>query len=185
MGIEDEKIEQIIDMHSETVDGLKAEITAAKGAKATEKKGEEKPSATKPEDTDAYKALKAEFDKYKADTAEKEAKAAKEKAVRAYFEGKKISGKNLDIAMRGAAAEIAGLEMDGDKIKDAKALDDLVSGVYSGLVTQTETAGAKTPNPPAATGKTAKTKAEIMAIKDDSERWSAMRDNPELFGLDK
>ena len=187
MGLTDEQVDSIIDMHAETVDGLKAQINAAKAGaaeKAPDKKGEEKPNQ-KPEDTEAYKKLKAEYDQYKADISAKEAKAAKEKAVRAYFEGKGISGKNLDIAIRGARAEIDALELDGEKIKDSKSLDDLVAGDYSGLVIKTETSGAKTPNPPASTGKPAKTKEDIMKIKDDSERWAAMRDNPELFGLDK
>lgn len=182
MGLTDEQVDAIIEMHSETVDGLKAQINAAKEAKP-EEKGKEKPA--KVEDSDAYKKLKADFDKYKADAEAKEAKAAKEKAARAYFEGKNITGKNLDIAMRGARAEIDALELDGGKIKDAKALDDLVAGDYSGLVVKTEANGAKTANPPASTGKPAKTKEEIMQIKDDAERWAAMRDNPSLFGLDK
>ena len=185
MGIEDEKIDQIIDMHAETVDALKEEIAAAKAKPAPKagEKGEGKPE--KPEDSDAYKKLKAEYDKYKADVAAKEATAAKEKAARSYFEGKKITGKNLDIAIRGARAEIDALELDNGKIKDTAALDALVAGDYSGLVVTTETKGAQTPTPPASTGKPARTKEDIMKIKDDSERWAAMRDNPELFGLDK
>lgn len=183
MGIEEEKIDQIIEMHSETVDGLKAQIAAAKEGKepAKESKAEPVKKAEKPEDSEAYKKLQAELDALKAE----KVKAAKEKAARAYFESKNITGKNLDIAIRGARSEIDALELDGDKIKDAKALETLVAGDYSGLVVTTERTGTKTATPPASTGKPAKTKEEIMAIRDDSERWNAMRDNPELFGLDK
>lgn len=183
MGIEEEKIDQIIEMHGETVDALKAQIAAAKEGKepAKESKAEPAKKAEKPEDSEAYKSLKAELDKLK----EEKANAAKEKAARAYFESKNITGKNLDIAIRGARAEIDALELDGDKIKDSKALESLVAGDYSGLVVKTEQSGAKTATPPASTGKPTKTKEEIMAIKDDSERWNAMRENPALFGLDK
>lgn len=184
MGIEEEKIDQIIEMHGETVDALKAQIAAAKeNGKPAEDK--EKPKADKPEDSDAYKKLKADFDKYKADAEAKEAKAAKEKAARAYFTEKGVAGKNLEIAIRGARAEIDALELNDGKIKDSKALDDLLAGDYSGLVVKTETGGVKTPTPPASTGKPAKTKEEIMKIKDDKERWTAMQENPSLFGLDK
>ena len=64
-------------------------------------------------DSDEYKALKKEFEDYKAEVSGKEAKAAKERAARAFFEGRGITGKSLDIAMRGSGAEIAALELDG------------------------------------------------------------------------
>lgn len=84
--------------------------------------------------------------------AEKEAKAAKTAAARAYYESKGITGKALDIAMRGSGAEIEALELADGKIKDAAALDALVNGDFSGLVGQTRTEGAQTANPPAAAG---------------------------------
>ena len=43
---------------------------------------------------------------------------------------------NLEIAMKGSNAEIDGVELDGEKIKDPAALDALVSGTFSGLVTK-------------------------------------------------
>lgn len=81
----------------------------------------------------------AEYQQYRDDIAAKETKAAKEKAVRAYYEGKNIKGGNLEIAMRGSAAEIDGVEIDGDgKIKDTAALDALVNdgGTFAGLITK-------------------------------------------------
>ena len=68
--------------------------------------------APKIKDTDEYKALKKEFDDYKAEIGKKAIKAAKEKAVRAYYESKGITGKSLDIAIRGSSEEINALEMD-------------------------------------------------------------------------
>ena len=78
-----------------------------------------------------------------------ETKAAKEKAVKAYFEGKNITGANLDIAMRGCRDEIGAIELDGDKIKDTAALDALVNGTFAGLVVTKTVQGAQTANPPA------------------------------------
>lgn len=130
-----------------------------------------KPEAPpKVKDTEEYKALKKQFDDYKAEQEGKETKAAKEKAVRAYYESKGITGKNLEIAMRGSSQEIDALEMDGAKIKDAKALDDLVAGTFSGLVSTTETRGAQTSNPPANNNSGAMTKADIYK-KDDHGRY--------------
>lgn len=134
----------------------------------------------KVKDSDEYKKLKKEFDDYKAEVSGKEAKAAKERAARAYFEGKGITGKSLDIAMRGSSAEIDALELDGDKIKDTAALDALVKDTYSGLVSTTTMRGAQTVTPPANSGN-AKTKKEIFEIKDTAERQRAIAQNLELF----
>ena len=76
--------------------------------------------APKVKDSDEYKKLKKEFDDYKAEISGKEAKAAKERAARAFFEGKGITGKSLDIAMRGSGAEIDALELeDGSQQQDS------------------------------------------------------------------
>lgn len=125
--------------------------------------------APKIKDTDEYKALKKEFDDYKAEIGKKAIKAAKEKAVRAYYESKGITGKSLDIAIRGSSEEINALEMDGDKIKDASALDELVKGTFSGLVSTTTVRGADTATPPGNTGGSM-TKADIYK-KDDHGRY--------------
>ena len=104
------------------------------------------------------------------DVTEKEVAAAKTKAGRAYFESKGIKGGNLEIAMRGAKDEISALELDGDKIKDTKALDALISGDYKGLIVSESTKGADPVNPPAGGGSVLKTKAEIYA-KDEHGRY--------------
>ena len=85
--------------------------------------------------------------------------------MRAYFESKDIKGNNLEIAMRGSGNEIEAVEMDGDKIKDTKALDDLISGTFSGLVVKTKKEGAGTGNPPANNGGESKpeSRAAILA----------------------
>lgn len=126
--------------------------------------------APKVKDTEEYKKLKQEFDDYKAEVSGREAKAAKERAARAFFEGKGITGKSLDIAIRGCGAEIDALELEDGKIKDDSALDALVKDTYSGLVSTTVTRGAQTANPPANNGGGQMTKAEIYQ-KDDHGRY--------------
>lgn len=136
----------------------------------TEKQTAEDSATTAGKWKDKYDALKGEFDTYKSEQASKETKAAKETAVRAYYESKGITGKSLDIAIRGSGAEIDALELDGDKIKDTSALDDLVKGTFSGLVSTTETRGAQTSNPPANNNGGAMTKADIYK-KDEHGRY--------------
>lgn len=152
MGIEEEKIDQIIEAHAETVDGLKADITKYKGD------AEKLPNVQKELDDlkaagdggwkEKYESEKTAFEQYKGEQTAKETRAAKEKAVRAYYESKNITGKNLEIAMRGSRAEIEALDLDGENIKDAASLDALVAGDFAGLVSTTTTTGASTSNPP-------------------------------------
>ena len=184
MGLTDEQMDTIIEAHTDTVDGLKADLEKYKAD------AEQLPKVQRELDTlkaagdggyqEKYEKVKKDFDDYKAEVSTKETKAAKEKAVRAYYEGKGITGKSLDIAIRGSGAEIDALELDGDKIKDTSALDDLVKGTFSGLVSTMETRGASTSNPPA-NGGTKLTKDEIFKIKDPVQRQNAIAENISLF----
>lgn len=129
-----------------------------------------------------YEDTKKAFDDYKKSVTDKEAQAARETAARAYFESKKITGANLEIAMRAATAEISALELDGDKIKDTATLDALTTGTLSGLVKQSVTVGADIAHPPTNTGSgTATTKESIMKIKDVEERQKAIANHLDLF----
>ena len=129
-----------------------------------------------------YEKAQKAFDDYKADIEAKESRAAKEKAVKAYFESQNITGSNLTIAMRGAKDEIEGIELDADgKIKDNAALHALVKGEFAGLVVKTTREGVSTPKPPQNTGGTPQTREQIMAIKDTTQRQRAIMENMELF----
>lgn len=186
MGLTDEQVDSIVEMHTETVDGLKADIAKYKG------EAEKLPGVQKELDDlkaagdDGWKekhdAVKKEFDEYKADIAAKETKGAKEKAARAYFESKDIKGANLNLAMRSSAAEIDSLELDGEKIKDAAALDALIKGDLASLVSKPGIRvdmGAGLNN----NGGKAVTKEDIVKMKDGAARRKAIAENPELFGL--
>ena len=154
MGIEDEKIDQIIEMHTETVDALKKERDDFRDkAEQYDTVKKELDGLKNGKDWKAeHDAVKKAFDDYKKTVTEKETAAAKTKAGRAYFESKGIKGGNLEIAMRGAKDEISALELDGDKIKDTKALDALIAGDYKGLIVSESTKGADPVNPPAGGG---------------------------------
>lgn len=174
MGIEDEKIDQIIEAHTETVEGLKDQVSTYK-ADAEKLPGVQKElDDLKKEGGDG--GYKAKYDKehkdfqdYKAGIAAKESAAAKEKAARAYFAGKGIPAESMALVIRGAKAEIDALNLDGDKIKDATALDSLLAGDYKGLIGKETRQGTDTKTPPDTTGG-AKSRAEIYK-KDDKGRY--------------
>lgn len=190
MNLTEEQIETVVEAHAETVDALKSDLQKYK-ADADKLTSVQKELDDLKKDRDGgykekYEKVKKEFDDYKSDVNAKETQAAKEKAVREYYESKNITGKSLDIAMRGSAAEISAIELEDGKIKDTSAIDGLVNGMFSGLVTKTTVTGAQTSAPPANNGgKSAKSKDEILKMTDAVARQRAIAENMQEFGINK
>lgn len=149
MGLTDEQMDSVIELHTETIDGLK---TQRDGYKADADKLAEAQAELETLRKDGYKAKyekeHSEFETFKNAVTAKETKAAKTAAVRRFFEDAGITGKSLEIAMRGAGAEIEAVELDGDKLKDTAALDALVKGDFAGLIGTTTVKGAEVNHPP-------------------------------------
>lgn len=177
-----------VELPKELEDALVSEHLNARNAYADEQvKAElEKHPAAKDEnvkDSEEYKALKAEFDKYKAEVAEKKTKAAKEAAYRAILKDANLSEKGIEKAVKYAEWDKIEIGEDG-KIKGANDHIKAVREEWAEYVTTTTTTGAKTSTPPVNNGgKTGKTKEEIMAIRDPAVRQSEIAKNPEVFGL--
>ena len=125
MGIEDEKIDQIIDAHSETVDALKADRDAYKEDAAKLAAVQKELDELKAKGDDGYKAKyeaeKAAHDALKADIAAKETKKAKTDAYRELLKGANIDEKRIATILRAEAPTIDKIELDADgKIKNAE-----------------------------------------------------------------
>ena len=183
MGLTDEQVDTIIEAHTDTVDGLKADVTRYKAdaekLPGIQKQLDDLKAAGDGGYKEKYEKEHSAFEAFKTDIAAKESKAAKEKAVRAYFESKNITGANLDLAMRGCGEEMSTLELDGEKIKDTKSLDALVDGTYKSLVSKPAVRldmGARLNE-----GGKPMTKDEIMKITDRTERRAAIAANMDLF----
>ena len=183
MGLTDEQVDTIIEAHTDTVDGLKADVTRYKAdaekLPTVQKELDDLKAAGDGGYKEKYEKEHKAFDDFKADITAKETKAAKEKAVKAYYESKNITGDNLTIALRGSGAEIDGVELDGEKIKDTKSLDALVDGTYKSLVSKPAVRldmGAWLNE-----GGKPMTKDEIMKITDRTERRAAIAANMDLF----
>ena len=204
MGLEADKIEQIIEAHTETVTGLKQQnadltdqLAKAKEAGSADS-GKLKDVQKELDDLKAqveadnkaregkdYDALKKEFDDYKAEQEAKATKTAKEKAFRDLLSDMKVSDKGTSMIMKYMG--VSGIELDEEgKLKDATALRKAVKEDWGDYIPTVETKGADTKQPPTdgKGGAGAKTREEIMAIKDSAERQKAIADNPSLFGIE-
>lgn len=160
MGIEDEKIDQIIDAHTETVDGLKAEAEkarstsqtdAAKIAELQKKLEDAEATALEKEGKNPWKvkfdALKEEFEGYKTEEQKKATKAAKETAFRALLKETGVADKRIAAVVK--VSDIEGIELDeGGKIKDADKIKDNIKSEWADFITTESTKGAETATPP-------------------------------------
>ena len=190
MGIEDEKIDQIIDAHSETVEALKAERDGFKEDAGKLAAVQKELDALKAKGDDGYKAKyeaeKAAHDALKADITDKEAKKAKTDAYRELLKGANIDEKRIATILRAEAPTIDKIELDADgKIKNAEQYTQSIKADWADFVVQQSTKGTNTATPPANGGVvTTKTKEDILKIKDAGERQKAIAENPTLFGID-
>ena len=187
MGIEEEKIDQIIEAHSETVDSLKADRDTYKEDAEKLKTVQKELDDLKAKGDDGWKEkhdkLKGEFDQYKADVQEKETHSKKVEAYKEILKDANLSEKGIEKAIKYAEWDKIELETDG-KLKCANDHIKAAREEWAEYVTTTTTTGAKTSTPPANNGgKTGKTKEEIMAIHDPAVRQAEIAKNPEAFGL--
>nr|DAE75729.1 MAG TPA: minor structural protein [Caudoviricetes sp.] len=155
MGIEDDKIDQIIEAHSETVDGLKTDLKKyeedAKVLPDIRKQLEKAQADLEAGKKDSYKvkydALKEDFEKFKNEQTQKENHEAKESAYRGILKAAGISEKRIDAILK--VSDIDSLEIEDGKIKDAEKLTENAKKEWADFVVVETTNGVKTPNPPA------------------------------------
>lgn len=195
MGIDSEKIDQIIEMHTETVDALKGErdnalsdvkkykADADKLAEVEKELSDLKVKQGQPDVyKDKYDKLKSEYEAYKGEVSAKETKAAKSKAYREMLKEIGISEKRLDSVMK--VADLDSIELDENgAIKDVDGLKRSAKDEWSDFIVSEGQKGAQTPTPPSNIGGNKMTKEQIMNIKDAETRQQAMLDNREAFGI--
>ena len=181
MGLTDEQVDTIIEANTDTVDGLKEQVKTYKAD------AEKLPNVQKELDDlkaagdggweEKAKDFEKKYNDLVAENKNKETKAAKESAAKAFFESKGITGNSLEIAMRGSSAEIAALDLDGEKIKDSSALDALVNGTFKALVSTTTTKGANISNPPITTPNKAYSADDIrkMSPAEINKNWDSIK----------
>ena len=203
MGIEDEKIDQIIEAHVESTDALKEErdkykeeaerlpkIQVEKDAlrEDLEELRKEKETLEKQiADGDSYKekydAEHKAFEEYKKGIDSEKEEAKKAKAYRDLLAEAGVSPKRIDSIMRITSVDGVEFDEDGKVVGADKHIEKIKEDWSEFIVTETKT-GIKTEEPPKNVDNGNKmTKEQIDAIKDTKERHKAMLENKELYGL--
>lgn len=182
LGIEQDKIDEIISAHTETVDGLKEQIRDAKSVsdELVEAKKQIDSLQKAAKNSGDYEKLKKEYEDYKTEIANKETLEKKKSALSKIAKDAGLSEAGVAKALKYTDFSAIELDEDGD-IKDSKSVLKGLKEEWSDYITTTEKQGVKTPTPPSGTGKNYKSKAEIMAIKDAGERQKAIAENINLF----
>nr|MBR4281670.1 hypothetical protein [Clostridia bacterium] len=177
MGLDEEKINAIIEGHTDTVTAMTRERDEAreKAAKVDELISERDDYKAKYEKAGDATKVQADFDAYKKQVEGEKAKAAKSAAVRAAL---KAAGVNRDefAELLMGKVDLDKVEMDGDKVKDTAALVDPLKASYAGCFGTVEEKGTDKTSPPSGGGKSY-TAAEIrsMPLEKINENWDAIR----------
>ena len=176
-----DKIHSIIDPLRDSLDQLRDERdkykTEAAKIPALTKERDDALNAGKDANGKDYKQLYTDL------VAQNEAaksRAGKEAGYKNLLKTAGIAEKFWPLIIKANAADIDGLELDGDKVKGA---EDITKGMKESLapyISTTETHGTKVDNPPKGEP-VKKTREEIMAIADSNERQQAIAENIELF----
>lgn len=168
MDIPAEKIDEIINAHTETVNALKDEKDKVQKELDDLKEHAGDVESLKKELNDAnselekvksgdwenkYKNIKSEYENFKTDTEAKATKAKKESAYKQLLVDAGVSSKRVDSIVKISASNIDAIEFDDDgKIKNADELTESVKTEWSDFIVTEGKKGADVSNPPANDG---------------------------------
>lgn len=190
LGIESDKIEEIINGHMETVNALKDENEKLqKKAEEFDSVSEELETLKAENKSDSkykvkYDALKDEFDEYKAQQKAEASMKAKTDAYVKLLKDAGVSEKRIDSIVKVSKDEIEALELnDEGEVKNADDVSKTITEAWSDFIITEGKAGAQTSTPPSGSSGAPMTKEEILKIDDAGERQKAIAENHELFGF--
>lgn len=151
MGIEEEKIDQIIEAHGESVEALKNQVSAYKAdaekLPGVQKELDEMKAAGDGGYREKYEKEHSDFEAYKTDIAAKETAAKKKTLYRALLAEAGVDAKRVDAVLK--LTDFSGIELEGEKLKDAETLTSSVKEEWKDFIVETKRKGADVPNPPA------------------------------------
>lgn len=182
MGLTEEQVDSIIELHLEVKNNLEEQIKKYKDdAEKLPTVQKELDDLKKGDGEDwkgKYDAEKAAHDKTKNDYAAKETAATNERLFRAKLTAVGITGKRADQIVK--MTDFKQFETENGAYKDEKAVENHIRTEYSEFIPQQRQQGANVPNPPGNSGGKM-TREQIDAIKDPTARRAAIAENLDLY----
>ena len=159
MGIEDEKIDQIIDAHTETTDALKADRDKYKAdaekLPTVQQELDEVKKKAEAHETDPYKEKyekeHKDFEEYKKGVLAEQVKTKKVAAYKELLKKAGVSEKRIDAVVKVTAMDDIELDDKGE-IKDAAKKEEAIKTEWSDFIVTETVKGAGTENPPSGAG---------------------------------
>lgn len=155
MGIDEKQVESIIEAHSETVNGLKADRDkykeqAGKVADLQKQLEEAQAASNGDEWEQKYNEEHQAFEDFKAQVATEKADAEKAQAYRGMLMAAGIDPKRIDAIMR--VTDLSEVEMEDGKLKEAGKLEEAAKQEWADFVIKTVTKGSNPATPPESKG---------------------------------
>lgn len=178
MGIEDDKIEQIIEAHTDVTTALKEDRDKYKAdaeklaqvQKELDEANEKLDAAAKDGYKEKYEKEKKDFDEYKKGVEAAETKAKKTDAYKGLLKKAGVSEKRIDAILKVTSLDDIELDDKGE-IKDADKKVEGIKTEWSEFIVKTETRGEGAENPPSGAGGGADNKrsraAEVVAKRNE------------------
>lgn len=188
LGIEADKVEEIINAHTEVTDALKAERDKYKAdaqqLEAVTKERDELKARLDDDGAgeDSLAKLQKEYDEFKASVEKREETRKLTAAFRALAQKAGIPDRRLDAVIRLTDMNNYKLDKDGN-LEDADKITESIKNDWSDYIPTSGQQGAEVANPPANNGGSTMTREQIRSISDPIKRQKAMLENSELFGL--
>ena len=152
MGLTDEQVDTIIEAHTETTDGLKADLKKykddAEKLPGVQRELDDLKAAGDGGYKKKYEDEHKAFEDFKQAQTAKETKQAKEKAYAEFLKSVGVSEKRIPAILK--VTDLDSVELEGDKVKDADSkLSEAVKTEWADFIETSNTGGANTPTPPA------------------------------------
>lgn len=189
LGIEADKIDEIISAHTETTDGLKEQLRQAKenADKLPKVQAELDSLKEAAKDGGDIAKLQKEFDDYKKKVEEERTADKKRAVLTKIAKDAGLSEAGISKALK--YTDLSTLELDDKgEAKDAKTVLQNLKTEWPEYIQTVQTSGTKTPNPPANNGGQKLTRADIFKrdekgryVMSTEERQKALAENPELL----
>lgn len=188
MGLTEEQQDTIIEAHTDTVNGLKADVDRYKADAEKLPAVQKELNDLKGKGDDGYKAkYESEhqaFEDYKTSVAAEKTTAAKEKALETALKKVGIADKRLQSVARLCKGDglLDKLELDEKgAIKNSDKLEASLKESYSDYIVTTSTQGAKTSNPPANNSGAGSIDAAAFAKMGYADRLKLKKTDPDQY----
>ena len=182
MGLTAEQVDAIIEEHTSVTQGLIADRDKYKSNAEKLPEVQKQLDDLQKGDSDwkaKYEKEHNDFEAFKKDVSDKESAAKVRDAYQKLLEDAGVASKHLKTILR--VTDFSNMKLDKDgNLEGADKLTENIKSDWSDFISTTSIKGAGVSDPPAKGGK-AKTKEEILAIADTTERQQAMAENIDLF----